>query len=141
MHTSLQPGRESSRYSASFREPHLLDSNVFLDMKGFVFDIEREKHDEERAGGTFGFGQRFGDIWSASIRTRFELIDMTNIESDASVDIFEENGEFFWLPVDATNNKFFPLHIKGKEFETIQLDFRLKVKEVHYDNGKIVSYK
>ncbi len=93
MHASLQPGQKSSRYSASFREPHLLDSNVFLDMKGFVFDIEREKHNEERVGGTFGFGQRFGDIWSASIRTRFELIDMTNIEPDASVDIFEENGE------------------------------------------------
>ena len=55
--------------------------------------------------------------------------------------IFEENGEFFWLPVDATNNKFFPLHIKGKELVTTQPDFKLKVKEVHYDNGKIVSYK
>ena len=55
--------------------------------------------------------------------------------------IFEENGEFFWYPVDPTHFKWYPLHIKGKEFETIQLDFKLKVKEVHYDNGKIVSYK
>ena len=89
---ALQPGNEVSRYSMTFREPYLLDSSIFLDTNLFFFQRDRGEHDEERSGGQFGIGQRFGDVWSASIRTRYEFIDISDISADAPVDVFAVEG-------------------------------------------------
>lgn len=89
----LEPGSATSRYQVTFREPYVFDSNIFLDTTGFFFERERRDYDEQRAGGNVSFGQRFGDVWSASIQTRYELIDITNIDVDAAVDVFDVMGE------------------------------------------------
>lgn len=85
---SLQPGDEQSRFSVSFREPYLFDSDFFFDTTLFFFEREREDWDEERTGSNLGIGHRFGDVWSASVRLRAEEIDVTDIEPDAPVDVF-----------------------------------------------------
>lgn len=89
---TLQPGNEVSQYRVSFREPYLLESDYFLDMSAFIFDRERESFDEGRMGGSMGFGQRFGDIWSASVAARYEDVEVSDIEPDAPVDVFEVQG-------------------------------------------------
>ncbi|MEE9211324.1 MAG: outer membrane protein assembly factor BamA [Phycisphaeraceae bacterium] len=90
---SLSPGNEFSSYSVSFREPYLFDSPYFLDTSGFFFQREREDFDEERLGARFGLGQRFGDVWSASIRARAETVDIRDIEAGATVDVFAVAGD------------------------------------------------
>lgn len=92
---SIQPGTEYSRYALAFREPSLLESDYFLDTSLFFLDREREDYDESRLGASLGLGRRFGDVWSASIRTRFENIDLSNIEPDAPNDVFDLEGDHF----------------------------------------------
>ena len=70
--TTYSPSSPST-YSVSFREPYLLESNYFLDTRAFFFTRDRDKYNEQRIGATVGFGQNFGDVWSASIRGRGEV--------------------------------------------------------------------
>lgn len=90
---SLQPGNETSRYSVSFREPYLLESDLFLDSTLFIFQRQREKYDEGRLGGAIGIGQRFGDVYSATVRARAEQIDISDLDDDAPVDVFAVEGD------------------------------------------------
>lgn len=118
---SLQPGNQTSRYSVTFREPYLLDTDYFLDTSLFYFTRNRDKYDEERIGGTVALGQRFGDVWSASVRLRGELIDISNVDADAPVDVFEVKGNSaitsagFFVTRNTTDSRIFPT--KGNRWE------------------------
>lgn len=111
---SLQPGDEFQRYSVTFREPYLLESDFFLDATAFLFEREREGFDEGRLGASFALGQRFGDIWSLSVPVRYEQISIDNVEPDAPVDVFEVEGDStitglgFNARRDTTDSNFFP---------------------------------
>ncbi|MFP4224523.1 MAG: outer membrane protein assembly factor BamA [Phycisphaeraceae bacterium] len=111
---TLQPGSETSRYSVRFREPYLLESNFFLDTSGLYFSREREEYDESRLGGTLGIGQRFGDVWSATVRGRATTVDISDIDADAPVDVFDVEGDNLLtglgltLERDTTNSFIFP---------------------------------
>jgi len=110
----LAPGSEVSSYSVSFREPYLLESPYFLSTSAFIFDREREDYDEGRLGGRIGIGQRFGDIYSASINTRFENVDISDVDPSAPVDVFAVEGGStvtalgFTLVRDTTDSRVFP---------------------------------
>lgn len=111
---ALQPGNDVSRYSVTFREPYVLDSDYFLDTSLFYFERVREDYDEERLGGTLGVGQRFGDVWSASVVSRMEKIDITDIEPDAPTDVFLVGGDSTLTSLglrvtrNTTNSRIFP---------------------------------
>ena len=89
---NLQPGGELSRYSVSFREPYLLESDFFLDTNVFFFDRDRDDWTERRLGATLGLGQRFGDVWSASVRIRGESVNVGDIDVSAPTDVFAVSG-------------------------------------------------
>ena len=111
---NLQPGSEVSRYSVSWREPYLFETDYFLDTNFFYFERLREDYDEERLGARLGIGQRFGDVWSASVRTRFNQVDISDIDSDAPVDVFNVQGDNmvtglgFELERNTTDSSIFP---------------------------------
>lgn len=90
---SLAPGDEVSTYSVSWSEPHLFDSDYFVSGRARFFSRERVSYDEQRLGGFFTLGKRFGDVWSASVRTRAEQIDITDVAAGSAVDVFEVQGE------------------------------------------------
>jgi outer membrane protein insertion porin family len=110
----LQPGDESSRYSARLVEPYLLESNYSGDISGFFFERERSDYDEGRIGGALGIGRRFGDVYSAALRTRYEQIEITDIELDAPLDVFDVEGDSALTSVglsvvrDTTDSRFAP---------------------------------
>ena len=89
---ALQPGDETSRYSIDFRDPYAFETDYFFSSSLFFFNREREDYDEQRYGAVLGVGQRFGDIWSGSIRTRFNEVDIDDIQDDAPVDVFDVEG-------------------------------------------------
>ena len=111
---TLQPGNETSRYSVAFREPYLLDSDYFLDTNVFYYDRERADYDEERAGGNLGLGQRFGDVWSASVAGRYEAIDITNLDPTVPDDVTAVAGDSdlttlgFTVRRNTTDSPLFP---------------------------------
>ncbi|MCC6579440.1 MAG: outer membrane protein assembly factor BamA [Phycisphaeraceae bacterium] len=90
---TLQPGNEVSTYSVNFREPYLFDSQYFLDTSAFFFQRDRDDYDEQRIGGNFGIGQRFGDVWSAKVVTRVEQVTIDDIGAGAATDIAAVEGD------------------------------------------------
>ena len=89
---SLQPGDETSNYSVNFAEPYLFDTQYSFDTSLFFFNRERDDYDESRQGGTFGFGQRFGDIWGGRLGFRAETVDISDVDSNAPADITAVQG-------------------------------------------------
>jgi len=85
---SLQPGDELQRYSVAWSDPYVFDTNYFLSLRGQFFTRQRDDYDEERLGGFVSVGKRFGDVWSASVSTRYEQVSVQDIDSDAPVDVF-----------------------------------------------------
>ncbi|MEM9345558.1 MAG: BamA/TamA family outer membrane protein [Planctomycetota bacterium] len=90
---TLAPGNDISNYSVSFREPYLFETDYFFDISLFSFDAVREDFDEGRLGFRTGVGRRLGDVWTGSLRFRFEQIDISDIETDAPVDVFDVAGD------------------------------------------------
>lgn len=111
---SLQPGSEFSQYSINFREPYLFETDFFLDTNLFFFQRDRDKYNEERIGGNAGIGQRFGEVWSGTIRFRGEDINIGSIDNDAPVDVFAVQGSSMLTSVslsfirNTTDNRAFP---------------------------------
>jgi outer membrane protein insertion porin family len=89
---NLQPGDINSDYSIQFGEPSLFESSIFMSMAAFVRDREREDWQEDRMGGTLSVGHRFSDIWSAQVSVRVEDVTLEDIEPDAPVDVFDQEG-------------------------------------------------
>ena len=111
---SLSPGNQVSTYSVRILEPYLLESDFSLDTNAFFRQREYSDYDEERFGGGFGFGRRFGDVWSSSINFRFENIDIGGIARDAAVDVYEVEGNNFLTTLglkavrNTTDSSIFP---------------------------------
>jgi len=111
---TLAPGGEFSRYGISWSEPSFLETPYFVG-GGFNFrEREREDWDERRVGGNFRIGQTFGDVWSASLFTRYEIVDVGGIDSTAPVDVFAVEGDNVVSEVgigitrNTTNSRIFP---------------------------------
>lgn len=90
---TLAPGNDISNYSIGFREPYLFESDYFFDVSLSAFEAVREDFDEGRISVRTGFGRRLGDVWTGSVRFRAEKIDISDIETDAPVDVFAVSGE------------------------------------------------
>jgi len=111
---SLQPGTELSRYSFNWSEPYLLETNYSFNVGGRFFNRQRDQYLEKRLGGDFGFGRRFGDVWSGSLSFRGENVELSNIATDAPLDVFAVRGESqvtaagFSMERNTTDNPIFP---------------------------------
>ena len=90
---TAQPGNEFQRYQVTFREPYIFDSDYFLDTSAFFFTRDRGEYEEQRVGGTARVGKRFGDVWSAAVRVRYEAIDIFSLDVNAPVDVFAVAGQ------------------------------------------------
>lgn len=111
---ALQPGNEFSNYSVSFSEPHLLNSDYSISTSAFFRTREYDDFDEQRLGGSLGFGRRFGDVWSGSVQARAANVDIGSISNLAPVDIFDVEGESLLTTLglgierDTVDNRFDP---------------------------------
>ena len=89
---TLRPGDEFFQYLMSFTEPYLFDTNNSLRVSGSFRDRQFRRYDEERLTLALGLGRRFGEVWNASINTRFEQVELDNIDFFAPTEIFEDAG-------------------------------------------------
>lgn len=99
---TLQPGDQTSTYSVNFAEPYLFDTQYSFDTSLFYFQRDRDDYNEGRKGGTFGFGQRFGDIWSGHLGFRAEQVDISNVLATAPTDIASVQGQSLITSVGGT---------------------------------------
>lgn len=119
---SLQPGDEVSRYSISFREPSVLETDYSFGTSLSLYEREFDAYDEGRVGGSISVGRRFGDVWSASTSLRTTSVDISQIEPDAPVDVFAVEGDNsvtgigFGVVRNTTDSSLFPTRGNHWEF-------------------------
>jgi outer membrane protein insertion porin family len=72
------PGTQVQRYLVSFTEPYLFDSQVSLNLSGFLYDRRFYDWSEQRLGGRLALGYRLTPDLSVSGALRAENIDITD---------------------------------------------------------------
>jgi len=86
------PGDRVERYNISLSEPYLLETD-YSGRIGFSYrDRDFDEFDEQRFGGSFGIGRRFGTRWVGNASLRVERVDIGTIMEDQPVDIFDSQG-------------------------------------------------
>ncbi|MDP1661131.1 MAG: outer membrane protein assembly factor BamA [Phycisphaerales bacterium] len=90
---NLQPGSEISTYSVSLSEPYLFDTDYAGSGTVAFRDRKYSQYDESRQGLYASFSHRLGERWVASLALRGENVDISDIDTDAAVDVWAADGE------------------------------------------------
>ncbi len=94
-----EPGTEVSRFRITFTEPYLLDRPMRFDTSAYLFQRGRDGYDEQRLGFTASLSKRFRggflDGWAIEGATRFELVDIQDVDPFAARPIREVEGGHF----------------------------------------------
>lgn len=89
------PGNELQRYTVSFREPFLFDSQYSLSTGGYYWTRRYIEYDERRYGGRFNVGRRLGRYWNFNAGARIEGIGIYNVPFFAPPQITDDAGDSF----------------------------------------------
>lgn len=90
---SIQPGTTYQIYSISLGDPRIFDTEL-SGTGAFAYRTSRYREwDEERLGGNFSIGRRFGDVWTGGLTLRAERINLTDISPTTAADIVASGGE------------------------------------------------
>jgi len=90
---NVQPGNEFSNYSVSLSEPYLFGTdNAFSSSIAYTQRVQ-ESYDEKRFGGSLRLSRRLGEVWTGYVSTRFQSIDLSNIDRFAPVDVYDVQNE------------------------------------------------
>jgi outer membrane protein insertion porin family len=92
---AVQPGIRQSNYSLTIVEPYLLDTKNSLSSSLYYRSRKFKEYDEERIGTRWSVGRRFGTRWTGGLAFRGESIDISEIDADSAVDLFEVEGPNF----------------------------------------------
>lgn len=90
---NVQPGNEFSNFSVSLSEPYLFGTdNAFSSSLAYT-EREQESYDEKRFGGSLRLSRRLGDVWTGYVSSRFQSVDLSDIDRSAPVDVFDVEDE------------------------------------------------
>lgn len=116
-----QPGTQFQRYSATFREPYLFDTQFGMTDSLYYFNRSYIEYFENRIGGRFTLDRRLNQNWRASLTTRVEGVEVTNVPYYAPPSITDDIGWHFLLGLrggvtrDTRDSYIFPT--KGNVFD------------------------
>jgi outer membrane protein insertion porin family len=91
------PGTIFQRYSVTWREPYLLDTPFGLTVSGYYFNRAFAEYNEDRYGTRITVDRRLDPIWRASLMTRIEGINISDVPGFAPQEIAEDAGGHFLL--------------------------------------------
>jgi outer membrane protein assembly factor BamA len=74
------PGTQLQRYSVSWREPFLFDSQWSLGTNAFYFTRQYNEYQENRYGGKIPIGRRLNQYWSFNASVRAENVGVFNVQ-------------------------------------------------------------
>lgn len=89
------PGQRFSRYTASFREPYLFDSQFSFGTSAYFYTRGYAEYNEQRVGGRFTLGRRLNPIWTANASVRVEGIDIFDVPDYYPQEIQQFRGNHF----------------------------------------------
>ena len=87
----LSPGDRVRNFQISLSEPSMFDSD--FSGTGRLYFRERlyGAYDEQRVGGEFTLGRRFGSLWTVNMPLRIEQVELNNIDADAPTEYFDDS--------------------------------------------------
>jgi outer membrane protein assembly complex protein YaeT len=89
------PGTQLQRYTASWREPYLFDSQYSLGLSAYYWDRIYNEYTESRLGGRAVISRRLNQYWSLSLTGRLERVGIHNVQFDEPLDIQAARGDHF----------------------------------------------
>jgi outer membrane protein insertion porin family len=96
------PGTQLQRYSLSFREPYLFDSQFGFNAGVYYFDRIYNEYRESRLGGKFGISRRLDQYWTASATIRLEDVGIHDVQFFEPEDIIAAQGQHFLAGIRGT---------------------------------------
>ena len=88
----FRPGDDLFVYSASLTEPNFLETDTALTVAGSYTERIFNRYDEERISLRLGLGRQIGDVWTLRVDTRFERVQLDNIDPFAPTEVFMDAG-------------------------------------------------
>lgn len=88
-----QPGNIFQRYSATLREPYLLNSNFGLTNSAYYFNRSFLEYNEDRIGARVTLDRRLDSIWRASLAARIEGVNVKNVPTFSPESIRRDAGQ------------------------------------------------
>ena len=116
-----QPGTQFQRYSATFREPYLFDTQFGMTDSAYYFNRSYIEYFENRIGGRFTLDRRLDQNWRASATARVEGVEVKNVPVYAPPSISDFAGWHFLVGLragltrDTRDSFIFPT--KGNVFD------------------------
>jgi outer membrane protein assembly complex protein YaeT len=90
------PGNRFQRYTASFREPSLFDSQFSLGTSAYFYTRGFTEYNEQRLGGRGVLGRRIADTyWSLTAALRLEQVEVFDVPYFAPQSILVDQGSDF----------------------------------------------
>jgi outer membrane protein insertion porin family len=97
------PGTQLQRYSVSWRDPFIFDSQYSLSVSAYYFERQYDEYTEERLGTRVTVGRKLGNLfdfqeaqyWNVTVGGRIENVQVDNIEAPPPPYVF--------TPVDFTS--------------------------------------
>lgn len=96
-----QPGTQFGRYSATFSEPYLFDTEFGLSNSMYYFNRQYLEYNEDRVGDRLSISRRLDPIWRASFTTRVEGVNVKDVAYYAPTSITDDIGWHFLLGLRA----------------------------------------
>ncbi len=99
------PGTNFQRYSATFREPYLFDTPFGLTTSAYYYNRAFAEYNEDRYGGRVTIDRRLDPIWTASLSTRVEGVNIKDVPLYATPAITNDIGKHFLVGLRAGINR------------------------------------
>ena len=95
------PGTQFQRYSATFREPYLFDTQFGFTNSAYYFNRSYVEYFENRIGDRVTVDRRLDPIWKASLTGRVEGVEVKNVQPYAPPSISRDIGNHLLLGLRA----------------------------------------
>jgi outer membrane protein assembly complex protein YaeT len=89
------PGTQIQRYTVSFREPYLFDSDFGFNASAYYYNRIYNEYTESRLGTRFGLSRRLNQYWSVSSTLRLEDVGVHNVPLYEPEQIQVDVGQHF----------------------------------------------
>ncbi len=99
------PGTNFQRYSVTWREPYLFDTPFGLTNSAYYYNRAFAEYNEDRYGGRITVDRRLDPIWTASLSTRIEGVNIKDVPWYAPDSIMRDAGNHFLLGLRAGINR------------------------------------
>jgi outer membrane protein assembly complex protein YaeT len=95
------PGTQVQRYSATWREPFLFDSQWGLTVSTYYYDRVYDEYTESRLGSRITLARKLNQYWSVNGGIRIEDVGVHNVVPWDPPDYLDVDGQHFLLGLSA----------------------------------------